>query len=317
MRIKKLIITSTLVLLSLSVSNADPTNLLAQNTATTKQKKSTAKKTTTAHKAKTTSVTTAPKVVATTTSGLPRLSSQGSYVINVNSGNIVIDKNSSAPMPIASITKLMTAMVLIDSNVNLDDYVTISQDDVDDIKNTHSRLQVGMQLRRRDLLLLALMSSENRASHALARTTYKGGIPTFIKQMNAKAKAIGMTNAFFEDPTGLSYNNHASAQDLAKMVKAAHDYPLIREDSTTKAADVMLSARYTHRYVNSDPLVRGDNFQIEVSKTGFINEAGHCLVLYSIINSQPYAMVFLNSGGKSGRVVDALAVKNYILRQKA
>lgn len=314
MRINKLLIASLSLVLSYTAVNADPITQLANSNNSTNTKQTTKKNKHTTKAKSTKQVNKTP--VAIDYSKPPRLYSHAAYVVSADdSSNIIIDKNSNSSMPIASITKLMTAMVMLDSKVNLDDYVTITQEDVDDIKNTHSRLKVGMQLRRRDLLLLALMSSENRAAFSLARTTFKGGIPVFVKQMNAKAKSIGMTNAFFEDPTGLSPNNRASAKDLAKMVAAAYNYPLIREDSTTKAADVMLSSRYTHRYINSDPLVRADSFQIEVSKTGFINEAGHCLVLYSVINSQPYAMVFLNSAGKSGRVLDAQAVKNYISRK--
>ena len=311
MRITKLIITTlTLSLSCIALTHADPINQLVNNNNSKNSSTKTTKKKALQRTHKKTS---SPQPV--NYSKIPKLYSNSAYVANADDNSVVIDKNSNIAVPLASITKLMNAMVLLDSQVNLDDYVTITQEDVDDIKNTHSRLSVGMQLRRRDLLLLALMSSENRAAFAMARSTYKGGIPAFVKQMNAKAKSIGMKNTFFEDPTGLSPNNRASAKDLAEMVKAAYNYPLIREDSTTKAADVMLSSRYTHRYVNSDPLVRNDSFQIELSKTGFINEAGHCLVLYSVINSQPYAMVFLNSSGKSGRVLDAQATKNYISHQ--
>ncbi len=245
----------------------------------------------------------------------PRLYSYSGYAMDVSTGEVLVSKNPNAQLPIASITKLMTAMVMLDSGANLDDYIEISEDDVDHLRNTYSRLKVGMQLRRRDLLLLALMSSENRAAFAIARTAYPGGINEFIRRMNAKAKALGMTNTQFFDPTGLTAQNKSTATDLAKMVKAAYGYELIREDTTTKGADVMLSSRYTHHYLNSDALVRTSRFQIEVSKTGFINEAGHCLVLYAMVDNRPIAMVFLNSS-KSGRLVDAMAVKSYIDRMQ-
>ena len=245
----------------------------------------------------------------------PRLYSYSGYAMDISTGEVLVSKNPNAQLPIASITKLMTAMVMLDSGANLDDYVEISEDDVDHLRNTYSRLKVGMQLRRRDLLLLALMSSENRAAFAIARTAYPGGINEFIRRMNAKAKALGMTNTQFFDPTGLTAQNKSTATDLAKMVKAAYGYELIREDTTTKGADVMLSSRYTHHYLNSDALVRTSRFQIEVSKTGFINEAGHCLVLYAMVDNRPIAMVFLNSS-KSGRLVDAMAVKSYIDRMQ-
>ncbi|RTL10677.1 MAG: peptidase S11 [Neisseriaceae bacterium] len=245
----------------------------------------------------------------------PKLYSYSGYAMDVSSGEVLVSKNPTAQLPIASITKLMTAMVMLDSGDDLDEYIAISEDDVDHLRNTYSRLKVGMQLRRRDLLLLALMSSENRAAFAIARTAYPGGINEFIRRMNAKAKALGMTNTQFFDPTGLTAQNKSTAIDLAKMVKAAYGYELIREDTTTKGADVMLSSHYTHHYLNSDALVRTSRFQIEVSKTGFINEAGHCLVLYAMVDNRPIAMVFLNSS-KSGRLVDAMAVKSYIDRMQ-
>lgn len=227
---------------------------------------------------------------------------------------MLISKNPSEKLPIASITKLMTAMVVLDSGVDLDGYVTISNDDVDDLRNTFSRLKVGVQFRRRDLMLLALMSSENRAAAALARTTFAGGTPQFMKKMNEKAASLGMTDTKLYDPTGLVTENEASAIDIAKLLTAAYGYEIIRNDTTTKSASVSLGKNYIHRYVNSDSLVRGDNLQIEVSKTGFINESGHCLALYTVIDGREVVMVFLNSAGSSGRVVDALAVKHYIMK---
>lgn len=242
----------------------------------------------------------------------PKLYSYSAIALNANTGEIIISKNPNTKLPIASITKLMTAMVLLDSQANLHDYITITSDDVDTLKNTYSRLKVGMQFRRQDLLLLALMSSENRAAHALARTTYKGGLGVFIRKMNEKAIALGMHNSQFYDPTGLTNQNQSTAIDLSKMVQNAYTYEQIRRDTTTKNADVMFGPRYIHRYINSDALVRENRLQIQLSKTGFINEAGHCLALYSIINNKPIVMIFLNSTGKSGRLIDAMIVKNYI-----
>lgn len=244
-----------------------------------------------------------------------RLHSYSSYVINPANNKVLLSKNADVQLPIASITKLMTAMVLLDSGDNLEDYIQITDADIDRLKNTFSRLKIGMQLRRRDLLLLALMSSENRASFALARTAYPGGLKEFIQRMNAKAVSLGMTNTQFYDPTGLTSHNKSTASDLAKMVKAAFNYDLIREDTTTRSADVMLSSGYVHKYINSDALVRTGSFPIELSKTGFTNEAGHCLVLYSMVNNTPVIMVFLRSIDKSGRLLDAIAVKNYVIWQ--
>lgn len=242
----------------------------------------------------------------------PKLYSYSALALDAKTNKILVSKNPNVKLPIASITKLMTAIVVLDSHVDLDDYVSISSSDVDTLRNTYSRLRIGMQLRRRDLLLLALMSSENRAAHALGRTTFPGGTSAFIKKMNQTAKTLGMVNTVFYDPTGLTNANRSTAEDLSRMVEAAYSYDLIREDTTTKSANVILGSNYTHRYINSDALVRSDTFPIEVSKTGFINEAGHCLVLYSIVSGEPIIMVFLNSNGKGGRLVDAIAVKNYV-----
>lgn len=242
----------------------------------------------------------------------PRLYSYSALAVNATNGEILVSKHQNAKMPIASISKLMTAMVLLDSKADLDEYITISPEDIDTLKNTSSRLRVGMSLRRRDLLLLALMSSENRAAFALARTAYPQGIQFFIKKMNEKSASLGMTHTQFYDPTGLTKSNQSTAEDLAKMVQAAFNYPEIRADTTTKGADVALGKNYIHHYMNSDALVRAGTLQIALSKTGFINEAGHCLVLYSMVGKQPIIMVFLNSAGKSGRLIDAVSVKNYI-----
>jgi len=244
----------------------------------------------------------------------PGFYSYSALALDADTGKILVSKNPHTKMPIASISKLMTAMVLLDSGADLNQYVTISAADVDTLRKTPSHLSIGMQLKRKDLLLLALMSSENRAAFALGRTAYPGGIKVFISKMNQKAKALGMNNTQFYDPTGLTKQNQSTAEDLSKMVQAAFSYDLIRQDTTTKGADVALSSNYIHHYINSDALVRAGKFQIELSKTGFINEAGHCLVLYSIVGKEPIVMVFLNSAGKSGRLLDALAVKNYIQR---
>ncbi|MEN9946160.1 MAG: hypothetical protein RLZZ293_546 [Pseudomonadota bacterium] len=251
---------------------------------------------------------------STTSLSQPRLNSFAGYAINALNNQVYVSKNVTAQLSIASITKLMTAMVVLDANKDLDEYIAISQADVDTLKNTFSRLRVGMELRRRDLLLLALMSSENRAASAIARTAYPGGMSEFIQKMNTKAKQLGMTNSHFYDPTGLTPQNKSTVIDLAKMVKAAYNYPLIRQYTTTKGADVMLTPNRPHHYLNSDALVRNDNLNIEVSKTGFINEAGHCLVLYAIVDNRPVVMAFLNSRGKGGRLIDAMAVKSYIDR---
>lgn len=246
----------------------------------------------------------------------PILYSYAALALDANSGEIFISKNPNTRLPIASITKLMTAMVVLDSGADLDGYVTIADADVDHLRNTFSRLKVGMQFRRRDLLLVALMSSENRAAHVLARTAYPGGISVFISKMNAKALSLGMEHTQFLDPTGLTTANQSTASDLSKMVRAAFNYQLIRQDTTTKGSDFALGRRYAHHYINSDALVRAGKLQIGLSKTGFINEAGHCLVLYTFVDNDPIIMVFLNSAGKGGRIMDALTSRRYILSHR-
>ena len=244
----------------------------------------------------------------------PRFYSYSTLSVNADSGEIYTSKNSTIRLPIASISKLMMAMVTLDSDSDMNDYVTISQNDVDSLRHTYSRLRVGAKYKRKDLLLLALMSSENRAAHALARTSYSGGLKMFIAKMNAKAKSLGMTDTRFYDPTGLNEMNQSTALDLSKMVHAAFEYKLIRQDTTTKGSDFVLEGRYIHHSINSDALVRAGKLDIELSKTGFINEAGHCLVLYVMVNKTPVIMVFLNSSGKNGRILDAITTKNYIRR---
>ena len=246
----------------------------------------------------------------------PKLYSYAALVVNATNGEVLISKHPTTQLPIASISKLMMAMVLLDAHDDPNQYITITSADIDTLRNTSSRLRIGMQLKRRDLLLLALMSSENRAAFALARTAYPGGTKVFLQKMNQKSQTLGMKHTVFYDPTGLNDQNQSTAEDLARMVKAAFNYPEIRQDTTTKSADVHLYQNYVHHYLNSDVLVRnGDQLNIALSKTGFINEAGHCLVLYSIIKDKPIIMIFLNSTGKSGRMIDAITLKRYIERQ--
>lgn len=242
----------------------------------------------------------------------PHFYSYAAIAMDAKTGEILIRKHSNVREPIASISKLMSAMVLLDAKLDMDQYITITSADSDYIKHTPSRLVNGSQLRRRDLLLLSLMSSENKATHALARTAYPGGIPEFLRLMNQKAKAIGMVNTHFNSPTGLTFQNQSTAEDLLHLVSAAIKYNLIRQDTTTKYADVALTHSYVHRYLNSDRLVRYGHIQIELSKTGFINEAGECLVLYIIVNSHPVILVFLDSQFNQGRFIDAKSAEAYL-----
>ncbi|MDE2599217.1 MAG: serine hydrolase [Rhodocyclaceae bacterium] len=229
-------------------------------------------------------------------------------------GSVLYEKNASAVVPIASITKLMTAMVSLDAQPGLHDVMTISEEDVDMLKGTRSRLKVGTQLTREEMLRLALMSSENRAASALSRY-YPGGRPAFVAAMNRKAQALGLVDTHFEDSTGLTSANVSSARDLVKMVAAAHQYPLIREFTTTAEYDVIVDGR-VQEFHNTNSLVRNENsgWDIGLSKTGFINEAGKCLVMQAWFNRKPIIIVLLDSWGKMTRIGDANRIKKAVER---
>ena len=238
------------------------------------------------------------------------LRSAVALVQDARSGEILIAKNQGAVLPIASITKLMTAMVILDSGVNLEQRVAISDEDYDNLKGTRSRLRPGSVLTRDELLLLALMSSENRAAFSLART-YPGGITAFVAAMNDKARALGMADTKFIDPTGLSSGNVSTAQDLARMVRAAHEYPLIRQYSTRDGATVQALGR-SIGYRNTNGLVRSAHWDIGLSKTGYISEAGRCLVMRVRMQSRDVVVVLLDSWGKLSRVGDANRIKKWL-----
>jgi D-alanyl-D-alanine endopeptidase (penicillin-binding protein 7) len=238
------------------------------------------------------------------------LRSAAFLVQDADSGEIYLNKNSEAVVPIASITKLMTAMVTLDRGLDLQERVVVSSEDVDSIKNTRSRLRTGAVLTRGELMLLALMSSENRAAHALGRT-YPGGLQSFVAAMNAKAAALGMTDSHFVDPTGLSSSNVSSARDLAKLVTAAHSYEVIRQDTTTDQASVTLFGRKVS-FRNTNGLVRAGRWDIELSKTGYIREAGRCLVMRVRLASRDLIVVLLDSWGKQTRIGDANRIRKWL-----
>jgi D-alanyl-D-alanine endopeptidase (penicillin-binding protein 7) len=226
------------------------------------------------------------------------------------SGETLLAKNQGAVLPIASITKLMTAMVILDAGVSLEQRVAISDEDYDNLKGTRSRLRPGTVLTRDELLMLALMSSENRAAFSLART-YPGGTTAFVAAMNAKAQALGMAETHFIDPTGLSSSNVSTAEDLARMVRAAHEYPLIRQYSTRDSATVHALGRALD-YRNTNGLVRNAHWDIGLSKTGYISEAGRCLVMRVRMASREVIVVLLDSWGKLSRVGDANRIKKWL-----
>jgi len=238
------------------------------------------------------------------------LRSAVALVLDAESGETILGKNSSTIAPIASITKLMTAMVVLDRGLDLDQRVVISADDVDQLKGTRSRLTTGSVLTRDELLLIALMASENRAAAALGRT-YPGGIDAFVAAMNAKAATLGMSDTRFHDSTGLSAANVASARDLARLVAAAHQYPLIRNYSTRESAVVHTYGRDL-AYRNTNGLVRSHDWNIGLSKTGFINEAGRCLVMRVRLASREFIVVLLDSVGKNSRIGDAQRIRKWV-----
>ncbi len=240
------------------------------------------------------------------------LHSASAYVIDQSSGEALVDKSSGAVLPIASISKLMTAMVVLDAKLDMQEVISIGEADVDNLKGTRSRLTVGTTMTRETAMLLALMSSENRAAHALGRH-YPGGMTAFVEAMNHKAQALGMSNSRFEEPTGLSSNNVATARDLAKMVAAAAQYPEIRNMSTTAQATVSLNG-HLREFNNTNALVKSDNWEIGVSKTGFISEAGRCLVMQAKVAQRPVVIVLLDSVGKMTRVGDANRIKRWMER---
>jgi len=245
-------------------------------------------------------------------SGPLELASSKALVINQLTGEIIYAKNTNQSTPIASVTKLMTAMVMLDAHLPMDDLLFIGDEDVDYLKRTHSRLNVGTQLTRGELLQLALMSSENRAASALARN-YPGGIGVFMAAMNRKAEVLGMKSTHFYDATGLDSNNVSTAEDLVKMVNAAYHYPEIRQVTTTASQEITLYGRENPiNFVNTNSLVRGSDWVIGLSKTGFINEAGRCLVMQAEISGQPMIIVLLDSAGKQSRIGDANRIRKWI-----
>jgi serine-type D-Ala-D-Ala endopeptidase (penicillin-binding protein 7) len=242
----------------------------------------------------------------------PKLQSSQVLVFDPASGQTLYAKNADQATPIASITKLMTAMVVIDANLPLDEVIEITADDVDRIKNTTSRLPLGSHFRRDDLLRLALMASDNRAASALGRN-YPGGLPAFVDAMNAKAKLLGLQHTHYVDSSGLSPNNVSSASDLGRLVANANEYPLIREYSTTSAVEVQLpDSRRKLSFVNTNALVRNSDWKIGLSKTGYISEAGKCLVMHAMIANQPIVIVLLDSWGRLTRVGDANRIRRWI-----
>ncbi|HXU92908.1 MAG TPA: D-alanyl-D-alanine endopeptidase [Gallionella sp.] len=241
----------------------------------------------------------------------PKLHSSIALIYDQQTQRPLYTKKPDALAPIASITKLMTAMVVLDAQQPLNEEISIDVEDVDTLKGTHSRLRIGMTFTRSELLKLALMASENRAASALARS-YPGGRAAAVAAMNAKARELGMYNTRFLDPTGLNSDNVSTARDLVKMVAAARDYNLIHQYTTTASHSVDGWGGHELRFNNTNPLVKNAKWEIGVSKTGFINEAGRCLVMEAKINQRPVIIVLLDSWGKSTRIGDANRIKKWM-----
>jgi serine-type D-Ala-D-Ala endopeptidase (penicillin-binding protein 7) len=240
----------------------------------------------------------------------PHLRSTEALVIDTNDSSVLYARRADVAQPIASISKLLTALVVVDAKQPLDEELEVTREDCAVGRGAFSRLRVGTRLTRAELLHLALMASENRAAHALARN-YPGGETAFVRAMNEKARALGMTSAHFVEPTGLSSDNVASPEDLAKLVSAASRNELIREYSTDSHYSVRVG-RHEVEFRNTDALVRSPSWNIIVQKTGYINEAGRCLVMRAVIDGRDVVIVLLNSYGKNTRVADARRVRKWM-----
>lgn len=242
---------------------------------------------------------------------LPQIRSHIALIFDEQSQRPLLNKNADIVAPIASITKLMTAMVVLDAQLPMDEWVDVGKDDPTIRKRSRSRLSIGMTFTRTELLKMALMASENRAALALARS-YPGGVAAAVAAMNAKAHELGMFNTRFKDPTGLSKENVSTANDLAKMVAAARDYALINQYSTADAFSVDSQGGREMRFHNTNPLVKSASWDIGVSKTGFISEAGLCLVMAANISQRPVIIVLLNSWGRLTRIGDANRIRKWM-----
>ncbi|GAB4213942.1 MAG: hypothetical protein Fur007_09140 [Rhodoferax sp.] len=239
-----------------------------------------------------------------------KLKSNAALVVDQETQEVLVSKNDMAVLPIASLTKLMTGLIVAEAKLPMDEPLTITQDDVDTEKHSSSRLRVGTTLSRGELLHLALMSSENRAAHALGRT-FPGGLTLFVQRMNDKARELGMQDTRYVEPTGLSSQNQSSARDLAKLVDAASHKPLLREFSTSPSAVVDVGRR-SLQFNNTNRLVKNASWDIGVQKTGYISEAGHCLVMQASVAGRKLIMVFLDSAGSLTRIADAKRVRRWV-----
>jgi D-alanyl-D-alanine endopeptidase (penicillin-binding protein 7) len=256
--------------------------------------------------------------VASEKAAIPRdpstlhLASGSALLIDLQTNQVIYENHADAVRPIASVTKLMTAMVVLDAKQPMDENLTIDISQTKEMKGVFSRVKLGSELNRRDMLLIALMSSENRAAASLAHH-YPGGYKAFIAAMNAKARSLGMSHTRYVEPTGLSINNVSTARDLSKLLMAARNYPMLSQLSTTREKTVAFrKPNYTLGFHNTDHLVNKSDWDIKLTKTGFTNEAGHCLVLVTRMGGRPVAMVILDAFGKYTHFADASRLRKWV-----
>jgi len=240
----------------------------------------------------------------------PKLRSAAFLVKNQRTDELLLSRRADSVLPIASITKLMTAMVTLDAQLDMNEMLAIEEADRDTIRNSHSHLFIGTHLTRRDALLIALMASDNRAAHALART-YPSGLGEFVKEMNKKARELGLTSTRFEEPTGLSEANVSSALDLSRLADAAYRYPQIRACTTEEEATIRDGKKQLH-FVNTNALVGNSRWNIGLSKTGYTEDSGRCLIMQAQMAGEPILLVLLDSDGKNSRIGDANRIREWL-----
>ena len=246
-----------------------------------------------------------------------KLRSKAAIVFDERDNEVIMERNAGEVVPVASLTKLMTAMVILDAELDMDEVITITKEDKDRIRYSKSRLRYGTQFTREDLLLIALAASENRAASALART-YPGGTEAFVNAMNNTAEAIGLSNTRFADAAGLSNDNVSTAQELMQLVKAASEYPVIREYTTqTRHRITELNSQREITFGNTNRLVRKVSWPISLSKTGFTKDAGNCLVMQTKINARPVIIVLLESWGKLSKYGDSNRIKKWLTKTES
>ncbi|HAU8264178.1 TPA: D-alanyl-D-alanine endopeptidase [Kluyvera intermedia] len=257
------------------------------------------------------------KTAAATASAQPEIASGSAMIVDLQTNQVIYSSHPELVRPIASITKLMTAMVVLDAHLPLDEKIKVDISYTPEMKGIYSRVRLNSEISRKDMLLLALMSSENRAAASLAHH-YPGGYDAFIRAMNAKAKALGMTHTRYVEPTGLSTSNVSTASDLIKLLVATKQYPLLGQLSTTREDMATFSnPGYTLPFRNTNHLVYRDNWNIQLTKTGFTNAAGHCLVMRTVINNKPVALVVMDAFGKYTHFADASRLRTWIETGKA